>query len=203
MKITIEHESATRLNVNKGLQKIDPTDAVLLDFTLEKQQLSNWCWAAIAASVGRFYGTSQLSQRQIVCELLALSPERLPANSDNHHVSNQQITLDRSLALVNCDSRWSTGRPSYEQLLLEISSVCLPCARIDWRNGGAHYLVIKGINIKAKNLYIEDSLNGPASIAYQDFPRHYLGSGGVWTDTFWATPQSQQPPNNHHNEVVT
>lgn len=194
MKIRIESASAKKISLNNELQQIGAEEAVILDFGLEKQILSCWCWAAIAASVGRFYKNCFLTQQQIVSELLNISLEKL-SKIDYIHGGNQQLTLNKSLKFVKCYSHWSLGRPSYERILLELTMGHPVCVRIEWFTGGAHYLVIKGANPKRNLLYLDDSLYGPSIISYYDFPKRYKNWGGVWTETFWTAPQSLESDN--------
>jgi hypothetical protein len=189
MKIRIESESAKKLSLNNQLQQIDAKDAVILDFSLERQILSCWCWAAIAASLGRFYKNCFLTQQQIVSKLLNIPLDEL-SMVDHIHSGNQQLTLDKSLKFARCYSHWNLGQPSYERILLELTMGHPVCVRIEWLTGGAHYLVIKGANPKRELLYLDDSLSGSSIISYQDFPKHYKKIGGVWTETFWTAPQS-------------
>lgn len=196
MKIRVEHESARKLSLDGLLHDNRLIDEVILDFTLELQQQNNWCWAAIATSIGNFYDNSSLSQKEIVSRLLNIDISLLPDQTDDKHISNQQRTLDESLTLVNSFSHWSLGRPSFERLLLEISAGRPVCVRIEWLEGGAHYLVIKGINPGEQLLHIEDSLHGPSVVAYNSFPKLYLGMGAIWTETFWTAPMTQHNSNN-------
>ncbi|WP_263081085.1 hypothetical protein [Endozoicomonas sp. Mp262] len=188
MKITIEHESARKLGINHRLETVNPSHDLVLDFSLEQQFFSSWCWAAIAASLAKFYGTCGLNQQQVACTLLGIDARDLPDPPDNDHSCNCQMTVDKSLALVGCYSHWSLGRPSFERIFLEIHAARLPCVRIEWFQGGAHYLVIKGVTAEGQLLHIEDSLYGPAVLPYGDFPKGYRGTGAVWTETFWTAP---------------
>lgn len=188
MKIRVEHESARKLSLENHLHDSCLVDEVVLSFSVESQLQSNWCWAAIASSIGLFYGTACLAQEEVVRRVL-----KIPGASLVEKNSNQQITLDKSLKLVNCFSHWSLGWPSFERLLLEISAGRLPCARIEWLKGGAHYLVIKGITPEKQLLHIEDSLHGPSVEAYQKFPKHYQDTGAIWTETYWTAPPSSTP----------
>lgn len=36
--------------------------AASLNFTMQKQTQTNWCWAAVSASVGNYYGTGSWTQ---------------------------------------------------------------------------------------------------------------------------------------------
>ncbi|WP_424101139.1 papain-like cysteine protease family protein [Moorena producens] len=180
------------------MQQVNSEDAVILDFWLEKQVLSCWCWAAIAASIGRFYKTCLLTQQQIAAELLNISPSQL-SQLDNIDNNNKQLTLDKSLKIAKSYSHWSLGRPSFERILLELTMGHPVCVRIEWFTGGAHYLAIKGANPKEKSLYLDDSLNGPSIMSYSDFPKCYNDIGGVWTETFWTAPNSD----NQNDETIS
>ncbi|MDJ0676698.1 MAG: papain-like cysteine protease family protein [Calothrix sp. MO_167.B42] len=187
MKIRIESESAKKLSLTNGLQQIGCEDDVILDFLLEKQVLSCWCWAAIGASIGKFYKTCFLTQQQIADKLLNISPGK-SSKVDDIHNNNKQLTLDKSLKIAKSYSHWSLGRPSFERILLELTMGHPVCVRIEWFTGGAHYLVIKGANPKEKSLYLDDSLNGQSIMSYSHFPKRYNDIGGVWTETFWTAP---------------
>ena len=196
MKLRVEHESARKLSCDGLLHDNRLIDEIVLDFTVESQQKSNWCWAAIAASVGRFYGTTYLSQENVASQTPSNTSSLLSDQLNKQESNNQQRTLDESLKLVSCYSHWSLGRPSFERLLLEVGAGRLVCVRIEWLEGGAHYLVVKGINPGEQLLHIEDSLHGPSVVPYNTFPKLYQGLGAIWTETFWTAPPAQHNPSN-------
>ncbi len=164
----------------------------VLGLALEPQSLGNWCWAAIASSIGRYYGTGDWSQADVARALLGgpgTDTERNPTASWDEYAR-----LDAALGAVGCFSHWSPGRPTFERVQVEIQAGRPVCVHIDWRAPGSHYVVITGYFGRTREIYVDDSRHGRSIQPYDRFPSDYHARGGVWIGTFWTTGPERTKP---------
>lgn len=70
MKLRVEHQSTKRIGSFTGGSVEGTARSHVLALTVQRQELSNWCWAAIAASLGDYYRHRHLAQHEIASRLL-------------------------------------------------------------------------------------------------------------------------------------
>lgn len=158
----------------------------ILDLRLQPQKLSNWCWAAIAASLSQYYGTKGWQQEAISSHILGFNCSNFQQDKSIEAHCNQYAMLDQALKLVGCYSHWSPSRPSFERIKQEIDRGHPLCVRVEWYGGGFHYLVLMGYYHETKEIYVDDSLYGLSVQNFAEFPHNYRGIGGMWRETFWT-----------------
>ncbi|NEW06828.1 hypothetical protein GK047_12485 [Paenibacillus sp. SYP-B3998] len=188
MRLNIE-PSASKKASYYDVQKLSSgsrTDTRVLPLILEPQQLSNWCWAALSASIGRYYGAVDMGQPEIAGKLLAMDCSRHMEEPEVATACNTVAMLDDALRLVGCFSHWSPAKPAFERIAMEIDAGRPVCLCLEWKFGGTHYAVITGYSARAGDVYIEDPLHGSSVQAYASFPGGYLGSAGYWRGTYWT-----------------
>src|SRR5471032_628587 len=149
-----------------------------LNFNMQPQTQSNWCWAAVSSSVGNYYGTGSWTQCGVANAELGRNSccnQPGPCNVYGYLDSALQTTRSfngmnqGSLQLSAIENQINMGRP-----------VGLRCA---WYGGGAHFLTIYGTN--GNYLQIADSIYGYSTRALNSFPGSYNG-GGNWTNTYFT-----------------
>lgn len=164
----------------------------VLDLSVSRQELPKWCWAAIAGSMGRYYGTGLWPQHEVARAVLGCDCSRFREDEELRARCDAYAMLDDALRLTGCYSHWSPGRPTFERLRAEIVAGRPACLQIDWYRGGAHYVVLTGYYDDTGEVYIQDPLHGPSVQDFASYPRHYCGIGGVWAGTFWTCPPLDQ-----------
>jgi hypothetical protein len=132
---------------------------VINGFRIEQQMMSQWCWAAVAVSVRRFYDPKfVLTQRDFVGGELKLPPcSQLPFDICNQRHS-LQLALD-SLKVFKS----KLDEPCRPKEIIEEISNGRPIGCQLVRNGiDGHYVVIKGVNGVGNNVRIEiaDPMDG-------------------------------------------
>ncbi|MGL4861145.1 MAG: papain-like cysteine protease family protein [Enterobacteriaceae bacterium] len=149
-----------------------------LNFTMQKQSQTNWCWAAVATSVGNFYGTGLWTQCAVANDQLKRTTccsQPGPCNVYGYLDAALRTTRSfssmrsGSLAMSSINSQINQGRP-----------VGLRCA---WNGGGAHFLAIYGTD--GDYILVADSIYGYSTRALSTFPASY-NSGGKWTHTYFT-----------------
>jgi Papain-like cysteine protease AvrRpt2 len=155
-----------------------------LNFTMQVQQQSNWCWAATATSVSHFY-------------LLPSSwTQCLGANAELGHNDccsspvpggcNVPWYLDK--ALTRTDNFESlTGPVSFDTVYNELKAGRAVGARIGWSGGGGHFVAIYGCgrSVGVEYFDIDDPVYGKSQQTVSTFSTSYQGNG-TWTHTYFT-----------------
>jgi hypothetical protein len=189
------------LSLHPLVRKIKPelgeTTSATLDFFAQEQEQINWCWAAVATSVGLFYGTGNWTQCDIVTEQTnsILDPEGNHDCCDTPILStcNQYGYLNVALQQVQAFQQFTSGKPSADLIFSRLSERReVVCVRVNWFGGTTtHFTTVNGITDPSSGgdiyLTVSDTLSewGTTTILYSEFPQQYK-SGGSWTDTYWT-----------------
>jgi len=139
MKLRVESDGASKTEFGEPFIRPTITNkAVLLNLTLEKQQLENWCEAAIAMCLSNYYGTESFDQAQVVGKVLEVDCSTYQQDPVVQKHCNQNSSLNLALTAIGCYSHWSLGKPSLERLRFEMNQGRPICLRVEWYQGGAH-----------------------------------------------------------------
>lgn len=155
---------------------------------MEKQMMSNWCWAAVATSVFKYYRpAAPLTQNKFAAAFLnnpgctLLNPvcnktQSLAAALGRLAIFDQVI--DSHVSSVDVETRLQNGRP-----------VC--CLMLHPEYSG-HYVVISALfrnpaNPNQVTVRVEDPIDGGEQII--PFPMLVNGyKGSFWMKTFYTKP---------------
>ncbi|MGC5703198.1 hypothetical protein J4P02_23670 [Pseudomonas sp. NFXW11] len=160
------------------LAEAAPPAGARLNFNIQPQTQSNWCWAALSASVGNYYGTGSWTQCGVAnAELGRNTCCNQPGPCNVYGYLDSALRTTRSyggmredrMQMPAIDNQLSMGRP-----------VGLRCA---WYGGGAHFLAIYGSD--GGYILVADSIYGYSTRALNSFPGSYNG-GGNWTHTYFT-----------------
>jgi hypothetical protein len=167
-----------------------------IPFHIEKQAATNWCWAAVAVSVSRYFkpasGWRQCGLATIV--LRAADGDDAPVipacgccAKPRPRVCNQPWWLNEALDRVGClRGKAIQGPLSFADIGRRIHRGKPVCVGIDWRGGGGHFVVISGC-YKGRNgvrqLEVQDPWHGTtSSVRYSAFVSAYRRRGKwAWT----------------------
>jgi hypothetical protein len=163
-----------------------------VDFRMEKQEQSNWCWAATAKSVSTFYyRASQFSQCLVVSTVF-----RNPncCNDPDSQNCNKPEKLSPALTVTGNLVNRQPGTVPWSTIKGEILAGRVVGARIEWKDGsGGHFLVIRGvggIGRRTKQLFFNDPKDefdpeNPYKVStYRTFKNN---AESKWTDTYFTT----------------
>ncbi|MGE7957412.1 papain-like cysteine protease family protein [Pseudomonas sp. NPDC089530] len=152
--------------------------AARLNFNIQQQTQTNWCWAALSASVGLYYGTGTWTQCGVAnAELGRNSCCSQPGPCNVYGYLDSALRTTRSFGGMN---QGSLQMSAIENQINQGRPVGLRCA---WFGGGAHFLAIHGTN--GGYVLVADSIYGYSTRALNTFPRSYNG-GGNWTHTYFT-----------------
>jgi hypothetical protein len=183
-----------------------------LKFKMYKQEQSEWCWAAVAVSVEKYFNPhSEITQCEIATKVFKADKDlkdKIP-KSDSPCCSERgccadpeqcnepaavedalkaihkwRNTLDQSKAPEG-SSYLSTGTLTFDQVRREIDQGRPVCVDVRWTSGGGHSVVIRGYRILstgACQVEVADPLNASAVVDFVEFTKAYYGDG-EWTET--------------------
>jgi hypothetical protein len=160
-----------------------------LTFSMQAQQQTNWCWAAVSASVASYFNTpgpSGTPWQQ--CEIA--SAEFAPVSccpNGSAPACNRDWYLDKALTRVNhLASPATSGAASFPYIQQQINSNCPVGVRIGWIGDGGHFVVVSGYDDTNGNqmVDVEDPIYGPSVYDYNAFCTGYQSGAGTWTDTY-------------------
>src|SRR5262245_21318035 len=157
-----------------------------LDFTMQHQQQTNWCWAAVATSVALFYDPA------ITWTQCAVANSELGRNdccgAGAGGACNVYGFLGSSLTTVGHFDHLTNSTSTFAEVQTEIDGGRPLCARTEWSGGGAHFVAIIGYRILDDDmLAVDDPWYGKSDVSYAAFGSSYQGSG-TWTDSYFTTP---------------
>lgn len=151
-----------------------------LDFTMQRQLASNWCWAATANSVSHYYW---FLSRWTQCKIVNAELGRTDAcTTPTPAGANVPWYLDKALARTDNFVAVHSGQATFAQIRAEIDAGRVMGARIGWNGGGGHFVAICGYSIWFGQEFvdIDDPIYGKSHLALADFATNYQGSG-TWT----------------------
>ena len=157
----------------------------LLVFENALQERTNWCWAAVAFNVARYYDPSTaFTQCSIASgELRQDCGCDKTTDPDPYNVYGYLMS---SLFRVGHFEKWLTRPATADEVHDEIDDDRPLCVRIVWNGGGAHFVVIAGYADKDSTtdgkrdiggVAIADPWWGLSDIDFEDFPTGYINCG--------------------------
>jgi hypothetical protein len=171
---------------------------ITLGLTMQYQKYTNWCWAAVAASVAAY---CRPTNAVLQCEIANVELDRTdccnPEQGTLPYI-NVQHMLGSALQQVGCLAEESPHASSREEVRRQINEKRQPvCALIIWSQdepshgaarSGSHFVTITGYRTDSNALLIADPLFGPMiEIAFEQFCTEYQVGAGRWAKTYYVT----------------
>ena len=165
-----------------------PAGGNVLQFSMQGQQQSNWCWAATAASVSQYYGVNPvMTQCQIASKCLDMDccitplPPPPPPNWDGNITYALDVALRVSQHLA--EGPTSDVLP-FSSIMSEIDGGKPVCCHVSWDSDNGHFNAIVGYyNDDNQDVVVCDSLLGEHTLPYAMFVNNYNG-GGTWDNSY-------------------
>jgi hypothetical protein len=157
--------------------------SVPLMFIMQQQQQSNWCWAAVSASVSQFYEqNSAWTQCAVANTQLGRSD---CCGTGASGPCNVYGYLDKGLQEVGHLDHWQGGTTPFATLSNEIMAARPLGIRVAWSGGGAHFIAAVGADNSDLVLVADPGSGSRAIVDYTTLETSYEGSG-TWTDSFFT-----------------
>jgi hypothetical protein len=169
---------------------------VTIDFKMQRQQHSNWCWAAVAVSVARYFDPDSTWCQCRVASRMAKqanlkvagcgtcrSPSGVPKKC------NRPWFLGKALRIVKRSrGKHKDGSLSFGKIRELIKAGRPVCARILWGEGPeAHFVVVSGCfttKTGERWLDVEDPDSGSSTWLDEEFRKNYHYAQGKWVRTY-------------------
>lgn len=160
----------------------DPVD-VVVRFPIQRQTQSQWCWAAVAASVSRYY---QAGTTWTQCRVANRQWGRNDCcGTGASGACNNPSTLDTALTTVGHLNRMTNSQQSLQTVENELVENRPLCIRVGWSGGGGHFIVASGVEDDSF-VWVSDPGGGTtALVAYDTLRTAYRGSG-TWTHSYFT-----------------
>jgi len=160
-----------------------PPASQTVPFTMKNQLQTNWCWAAVTASVADFYRNQGWTQCRVVNDQLAQST---CCSDGSAGACNAPWYLDQALDRVGNLWYYAPGPLAWGQIQSEIDGGWPIGVRIGWMSGGGHFVAVSGYSNQSV-VDVQDPWYGRSSVDYVQFRSSYRGTG-QWTHSYWTTP---------------
>jgi hypothetical protein len=156
----------------------------VLPFTLQHQNETQWCWAAVTSSVAGYYQNPSWTQCNLANNQFG---QTTCCSNGSSTVCNEPWYLDRALGTVRNLANFIAGALSLTQIQSEIDAGRPIGVRIGWPGGGGHFVTITGYSDQ-NVINVQDPWYAPqgAAVDYMTFRFVYQGSG-QWTHTYLTT----------------
>ena len=152
----------------------------ILNFTIQKQEQSEWCWAAVSASIRGFYSPgNSLAQCEVVNLMLMVQN-----CCDNPTSFNRRFNLANTLKQLNHLQEDDPGKPEFGRVVTEINAGQPLAVKIRWDGGANHFVVVYGFTDDDK-VHIADPMN-PGDDMIVTFDNFVYKDIGHWDESFFT-----------------
>lgn len=162
---------------------------VYVDFTMQAQTQSNWCWAAAATSTSRYYiPTSQWMQCTVANAALPRTdccPN--PVSNPVPTPCNVPFYLETALGVTG-NFVSMTGPISDAAIIAELEAGRPIAARVQWEGGGGHAVVIAEYQdlMGEQKVGVADPFYGYEFNFISSFRYGGYQGSGTWTHTYFT-----------------
>jgi hypothetical protein len=157
-----------------------------VNFTMQPQQQSQWCWSATATSTAHFYDSaSAWTQCSLVNAELGQSS---CCNDGSTSACNQPWFLNNVLDRTQNLRSWSGTVAMASEVDAELAAGNPVGIRIGWFGGGGHFMVLSAYNSVLNQVEVRDPIFGTSVYDYDDFRDNYQDAGS-WTHTYFLKSQ--------------
>lgn len=165
---------------------------MIQNFQIQNQLLSNWCWAAVASSISRYYNNnSPWTQGTLAANLTGhdscsvITKDTAPIAPP---VCNQVLDVASALKVTGNFVQQVLRPLTFNEVIGQVQGGWPVCCQISWDEyTTSHFVVVYGFN--ANMLVVGDPEAGVCSVDYTQFTTGYRG--GKWSRSI-AT-QAVQP----------
>ena len=174
---------------------------VRLDFAMQHQKQTEWCWAATSVSVSAYYDP-RTSWTQ--CSM-ANAEKGLTTCCDDGSgdACNAPNRLDLPLARAGVLDHKQTGPLDYDDVRREIDAGRPLACRIGWSCGGGHFAVIDGYRSSGGEwVSIDDPWYSACDVEVSTLVEGTYQGRGTWTHTYFTRSRPVRPRGSDAREAA-
>lgn len=156
-----------------------------LEFAMEEQEQTFWCWAATSVSVADFYanGSDWTQCRMANAEL----GQTMCCKHGDAKACNVPNVLDSPLKRADVLDRMKRGMVSFADIRKEIDAGRPLAWRIQWPDGTGHFAVIEGYQASGGQLVaVEDPWTGSVDVPLESLVSGRYRGNGRWTHSYFT-----------------
>ncbi len=159
-----------------------------LNFTMQHQQQTNWCWAADSTSVSHFYNSASAWTQ---CKVANAELGRTDCCGSGMAACNQDGYLDVALGITGNLVNWVQAVEPYSTVEAQVNQHRPLCVRIGWSGGGGHFIALTGyfgfdfVFFEFAFVTVDDPWYGRSIVPYSNVVSGYQGSGS-WTHSYFT-----------------
>lgn len=183
-----------------------------MDFTMEKQRRTFWCWTAVAASVSKYYDNKSQWAQCLVVQKAEIVPEggcggnwegcplvtkkngtAVCVPDGGAVVCNKPWYFNRALSFTGNFKSFVKGAQTKEVICEEINANRPLGVRVQLKinpSAGGHFLAITGIDYDSSMLTIDDPYYGRSRLSYEVFVSNYLNCF-EWSHTYFTVRKGE------------
>ncbi len=166
-----------------------------LEFDLETQSQTEWCWAAVGVGVSKFYKPAGNSLTQ--CRLANTELERDDCcggggATDCNVPTAPETVLAKTGNLDESKLDMMDSPASFQDVQNEILNGRPLCCGIGWIVGGGHLVVLHGAStdnsggVVKQWVAVADPKYGPSDYLVEDFTDAYRQGAGQWLTSYFT-----------------
>jgi hypothetical protein len=157
-----------------------------LNLSVQTQQQTNWCWAAVSTSVSHFYNAGSAWTQCLVANSALPRNDCCGAGASDPAKCDKPWYLDTALQTTGNLASVITRALSFAEIQTEIGKDAPIGSRVGWYGGGGHFQTVVGWLVGeggTEYIDISDPIYLDAQIEYADFASSYQ-TGGDWTHSY-------------------
>ena len=155
-----------------------------IDFTMQPQSHTRWCWAAVAASLAAYFSRrAETACPWTQCTVANAALARADCCTETQ-ACNVDAHLADVLGAIDLSPQRIPNPVPLEDIQRELDAARPVCLHIDWGNGSGHFIATVGYHGEPPMLAIEDPYYGSLDVDFDTFRQAYRG--GTWDHTYYV-----------------
>jgi hypothetical protein len=157
-----------------------------INFRMQRQLQSNWCWAATSTSVSHYFEQASSWTQCKVADATLQANDCCGGGANGH--CNIPYYLDDALATTGNFLAFVPGKQALTEVQKEIAAGRPLCIRVGWVGDGGHFLSIIGWMVAASGITyftLADPIYGVSTVTMDTLDGTYQGSG-EWSHSYFV-----------------
>lgn len=163
--------------------------ALRLPLTIQMQVHSDWCWAAVTASISQFYRANSRWTQCSIADAALGRQDCCGTGGPDPNMCNRPFYLETALDVTGHLLKVEPHDLTITEVQAELSNGRPLCCRIEWSDRTGHFLsIIDCFFGQSGDVYlsIADPIFLETQILFQDFASAYQ-TGASWTHSYFTT----------------